>query len=155
MESRRKAAITMDASSRTETSVPSLKEMRVEPTETCRAWVTASTLMYVEASSAFKWSTTHFATSGSLATHRDASGYVHDTKPSLLRQGNPDGGVTVVTVLHARGYPLPLSALSNRRALWRKPDWVKDEPSDRDRRTRRGHVVAADRASTSRRSEET
>ena len=53
----------MGASSRTETSVPSLKEMRVEPAETCRTCVTASPLMYVEASSALKWSTTHFATS--------------------------------------------------------------------------------------------
>jgi len=76
----------MDASSRTETSVPSLKEMRVEPTETCLTWVTASTLMYVEASSAFKWSTTHFATSGSLPTHAEASRYADDTKPSVHRK---------------------------------------------------------------------
>ena len=48
MESRRKAAMTIGASSRTETSVPSEKEMRVDPEATCRTWVTASTLMYVE-----------------------------------------------------------------------------------------------------------
>ena len=62
MESRRKAAITMGASSRTETSVPSVKEMRVEPVATWRTWVTSSTLMYVDASSESRWSTTHFAT---------------------------------------------------------------------------------------------
>src|ERR1035438_4530483 len=69
MESRRNAAMTTGASSRTDTSVPSPKKTRVEPTETWRTWVTASTLMYVDASSALKWSTTHFATLCSLPMH--------------------------------------------------------------------------------------
>lgn len=67
MESRRNAAMTMGASSRTDTSLPSAKQMRVDPTDTCRTWVTASTLIYVDASSALRWSTTHFATPVSLA----------------------------------------------------------------------------------------
>jgi hypothetical protein len=70
----------MGASSRTETSVPSEKEMRVEPTETWRTWFTASTLMYVDASSVSKWSTTHFATSRSLTTPCGAPEHAPDTK---------------------------------------------------------------------------
>ena len=52
----------MGASSRTDRSVPFVKEIRVEPVETWRTWVTSSTLMYVDASSESRWSTTHFAT---------------------------------------------------------------------------------------------
>jgi hypothetical protein len=64
MESRRKAAITIGASSRTDTSLPSVKKILVEPVATWRTWVTSSTLMYVEASPSLKWRTTHLATVG-------------------------------------------------------------------------------------------
>ena len=62
MESRRKAAMTMGASSRTATSVPSVKKIFVAPADICRTCVTESTLTYVDASSALRCSTTHFAT---------------------------------------------------------------------------------------------